>query len=170
MKCNGISGLNSAGSRVASATAMHWRCADDGGDHNSPLSKAPPCVCGTSGTPPRQKVVSGHDACGIHSGSPGRRPSLQSAVCPPVATPVSAARPDADRQPVHDGPPVQCGLACAWWRAAPRRRQPSQSPAGPRLSLAVRTCCPLTLTMQGNTNKHMARAQTTRLTDFQHWQ
>ena len=30
-------------------------------------------ACGASGTPPRQKVVSGDDACGL-SGSPGRRP------------------------------------------------------------------------------------------------
>ena len=33
-----ISGLNSAGFRVASATATHRRCADNGGDHLRPVA------------------------------------------------------------------------------------------------------------------------------------
>ena len=31
---NGVSGLNSPGSRVASATVAHRRCADNGRDHH----------------------------------------------------------------------------------------------------------------------------------------
>ena len=38
--CDGVPGLNSPGARVASATAAHGRCADDGatGDHHRPVA------------------------------------------------------------------------------------------------------------------------------------
>ena len=78
------------------------------------------------------------------SGAPAR-----SAVCPPVATPVSASRPAADR--LHPCAMTGRRSNCSNMHGGrqPRARQPSWSPAGPRLSLAVRTCCPFALTMKG---------------------
>ena len=111
---------------------------------SGPPSKVPPCVCGTCGTPPRQKFVSGHDACGVHSGSPGRRPGLQSARPWQLRSqPHGLPRPTA---PVcHDGPLAQH----TWWQDSPP--WPCAKP-GDRDAPTIagrQTCCPFALTTQG---------------------
>ena len=94
--CNRNSTLNSAGSRVASTTVTHRRCADNGRGRPRPVApqerRHHVCAAPLALRLGRKSSRARTRAAFIWiSGAPAR-----SVVCPPVATPVSASRSESD--------------------------------------------------------------------------